>query len=200
MARVLAIGAHPDDPEHGCAGSLLHHAERHVLVMSRGERGGPPVARLAEAEAAAAVLGARLRVLAHPDTRMAAVDLAPDIEAALRETAPDLVLIMSSADTHQDHRAVHEATVIAVRGHPCTVLAYVTPSAAERFRPTWFVPLTEEQMAVKLRALACHASQSHRAYLAPEYIVGMARYWAMVTRSTAPYVEPFELVRHLEAP
>ncbi|MBN9618918.1 MAG: PIG-L family deacetylase, partial [Actinobacteria bacterium] len=70
--RVLAIGAHPDDVEIGCGGTLLDHRMRDdlvsVLTLSRGAAGGDRQRRLAEAAAAAEMLGARLFVGDLPDT------------------------------------------------------------------------------------------------------------------------------------
>ena len=64
--RVLAIGAHPDDVEIGCAGTLArHHASGdmlHILTLSRGAAGGDVNVRTAEAQRAAALLGAKLDV------------------------------------------------------------------------------------------------------------------------------------------
>ena len=168
--------------------------------MSAGERGGAAEDRRAEARAAADKLGATLQVHHFPDTRIDPADLIPALEADVRELQPRIVLCPSCRDDHQDHRAVHDAVVVATRDARCTVLAYITPSAAERFRPNWFVPLNETAMACKLAALAHHTSQRARAYLAEEYVRAMGRYWAMVERAQAPFVEPFELVRHREAP
>ena len=54
--RVLAIGAHPDDVEFGCFGVLSAAAERHVLVLSDGARGGDAQTRLREAQQSAGLI------------------------------------------------------------------------------------------------------------------------------------------------
>ena len=63
--RVLAIGAHPDDVEIGCGGTLVkHHANHdllHILTLSRGSAGGDVNIRAIEAQSAAALLGANQR-------------------------------------------------------------------------------------------------------------------------------------------
>ena len=62
--RVLAIGAHPDDVEIGCGGALAKHRAcgdiLHILTLSRGAAGGDVNVRTAEAQRAAALLGAKL--------------------------------------------------------------------------------------------------------------------------------------------
>lgn len=201
MSSVLAVGAHPDDIELGCAGLLQRYDEKYMVILSAGEKGCdvPLDDRRQEAKAAAKLLGAHLFLHDLPDTKIEVVDAVQIIESYVFPFHPDLVLTMSTADVHQDHQTVHSATKIAVRDAMCTVLAYMSPSSAQTFHPNWFVPLTEEQMQTKLQALVCHHSQRNRSYFAKEYVLGMARYWAMVTRSQSEYVEPYELIRRWEA-
>ena len=196
--RVLAIGAHGDDVEIGAAGYLQRFEERLIVVATAGEVGGNPGNRRQESMAAARTLGAEFRQLTQPDTRIDVVDLSNELENLAKCYRPHVVLTMSGVDTHQDHRAVKQATMIAFRDLPATILAYVTPSSAEAFQPNWFVRMTDAQMRVKLDAITCHQSQRSRSYLSDAYILGMGRYWAMVTRSSVDYVEPYELVRYWE--
>lgn len=196
--RVLVVAAHPDDWEVGAVGQLVRASHRFVLVASCGERGGPGDVRAKEAEAARTLLGAYGQVLRHPDTSIFPAQLAPDIEAMIREVQPTLLVTHSPNDAHQDHVAVCQASLIAVREWYGTVLGFWTPSAAERFRPNWYIGLSPEAMAHKLAVVNCHKSQAGRPYLAPAYLESAGRYWAQVTRSSAPFVEPYELLRHRE--
>lgn len=196
--RVLVVAAHPDDWEVGAVGQLARGEHRFVLVASRGERGGPGPVRVREANAARALLQAEGRVLFHEDTAITPARLAPDVETMIREVQPQLIVTHSPNDAHQDHVAVSAAVLIAVREWYGTVLGFWTPSAAERFRPNWYIGLPPEAMALKLAAVACHKSQAGRPYLAPAYLESAGRYWAQVTRSAAPFVEPYELLRHRE--
>lgn len=196
MSGILALGAHPDDIEFGCAGLLQQYDRRVMLVATHGERGGHAQARRHEAEAAAVVLGADLKVMSMPDTRLVVADLIPVIERFIDDVRPDMIVTLSGADEHQDHRAMHEATRAASRSAMGTVLAYATPTAVSRWQPTWFVKLSVEQFETKRRALACHESQAERYYLGERYVVGMANYWASVKRYDCEYVEAFELICH----
>src|SRR5947199_6377631 len=108
--NVLAVGAHPDDVELGCAGTLLAHAERgdriHLLVMTTGEQ-GPQAAlsRISEQERAAEILGASLHWGAFHDG--AIPEGRPAIQAVedvLREIGATTVYGPSPSDSHQDHR------------------------------------------------------------------------------------------------
>src|SRR5436190_6370931 len=119
--RVLAIGAHPDDLEILCGGTLARFAGRGdsvtMLVMSDGSAGHAQIAapelaaiREREARAAAAVIGAELVWLGLPDefvfndepTRRRLLD-------AIRAARPDLILTHASMDYHPDHVATHRA-------------------------------------------------------------------------------------------
>ena len=61
MVTVLAIGAHPDDIELGCSGTLLRHHKDgnrvYILVLSRGEASGDPEKRENECKQAAELMG-----------------------------------------------------------------------------------------------------------------------------------------------
>lgn len=73
--RVLAVGAHPDDLELACGGTLARLIDEghevHTVVMSRGEVGGDPDVRASEAKAGASLLGAAtVTVHDFPDTNL----------------------------------------------------------------------------------------------------------------------------------
>ena len=61
--KILAIGAHPDDIEFGCGGTLIKYGLKghdiYLLVMTEGGMGGNQVERRKEQEEAAQLLGAR---------------------------------------------------------------------------------------------------------------------------------------------
>jgi len=195
--RILAVGAHPDDIELGCAGFIQTALAREIVILSAGEKGATEDRRL-EAMKSAKTLKAYLFLHDLPDTKIDVCDAIEVLEERIREFQPDTILTMSEVDTHQDHQVVSRATKVAARDTLCTILSYISPSSAQYFHPTWFVPVSEEQMKVKLAALACHYSQRHRQYFQEEYVIGTAHYWAMITRSQSEYIEPYQLVRHWE--
>jgi LmbE family N-acetylglucosaminyl deacetylase len=181
--RVLAIGAHPDDLEILCGGTLARCAGRgdHVtmLVMSDGSAGHAeiPADELAairerEARAAAAVIGADFVWLGLRDefvfndepTRLRLLD-------AIRAARPDLILTHAPGDYHPDHvatnRAVFDASFIVglpnvqtpSPPHPgVPPLLYFDTLAGHGFLPTEYVDISET-FAVKCEMLRQHASQ-----------------------------------------
>jgi LmbE family N-acetylglucosaminyl deacetylase len=194
---VLAVGAHPDDVEIGVGATLLAHraaADTVVIVtLSGGARGGESGGRQLESLAAAELLGARLFLEDLVDTQIPAAGSTVDvIERIVQEVHPTIVYTHSRHDRHQDHRAVHDATMVSTRAVR-TVACYQSPSATVDFRPNRFVSVdgfTEGKLAL----LQCFASQVEiRSYMQSDLVLATARYWSRFGTGTA--VEPLEIVR-----
>jgi len=199
--RVLAIGAHPDDVEIGCGGALAkHHADYdllHILTLSRGAAGGDVNIRAVEAHNAAALIGARLEMANLRDTYITdGAETISIIEAAIRELQATHVYTHSLEDTHQDHRAVHTASLVAARGVP-NVYCYQTPSSTVEFKPHRFVDITHH-IEKKIDLIGAYKSQVDRMEsIQPDVIVSTARYWGRF----AGYVlaEPMRIVRQRDS-
>jgi LmbE family N-acetylglucosaminyl deacetylase/ActR/RegA family two-component response regulator len=194
---VLAIGAHPDDVEIGVGGILAAHRAAGdsitILTLSRGERGGEADDRQNESLAAAEILGARLFLEDLTDTQISSFDPTVGIiERVVAEVNPTIVYTHSNHDRHQDHRAVHEATLVATR-KVRTVACYQSPSATVDFRPNRFVSI-DGFTATKNQVLASFDSQADiRWYLAPDFVEATARYWSR--HGGGKSSEPLEIVR-----
>lgn len=143
---ILAIGAHPDDVELGCGGTLLraHHEgiATTILVLTDGARGaGGSGVRHAEQQRAALRLGADLVMSNRPDGQLSAdTELVDCIEGVIAESGAHLILTHGQADSHQDHRAAAAATLAAARSQ-AQILHYESPSTLE-FAPTVFCDIT----------------------------------------------------------
>lgn len=194
---VVAIGAHPDDVEIGVGGTLAAHAAAGdpitILTLSRGSRGGSADGRQQESLAAADILGARLFLEDLVDTAIPNSDPTVGIiERVIAEVNPATVYVHSLNDRHQDHRAVHEATLVATR-RVDNVACYQSPSTTIEFRPTRFVTI-DGFTQTKLDLLSCFASQSTiREYMDPDFVLASARYWSRFGTGTS--VEPLEVIR-----
>ena len=195
---VLAVGAHPDDVELGCGGTLLAHAAAgdavSVLVVTGGENGpaATPAERRAEQEAAARVLGTRLLWGGLTDCQVVADAAAISVvERAIAAVGADVVYVHAPEDSHQDHRAVAAATLSAAR-KLSQVVHYQSPSTLG-FSPTVFVDVTGF-LSGKLVALRAHASQvATSAMVEPDAVVAAARYWGAQAR--VGYAEAFAPTR-----
>jgi hypothetical protein len=173
---ILAIGAHPDDIELGCGGSLAKLARDgariHALVLSRGGRGcHAGIDRSDESHRALRRLGVTEVIQQDfPDTRFPACrnDIVAVIEQACAQIAPHRVYTMCGEDHHQDHRTVHEASIIACRSIP-QILCYESPSTLPQFAPQVFEDISA-QLDLKIHALREHASQGDRHYMQEDHL------------------------------
>lgn len=108
---ILAIGAHPDDVELGCSGTLLAHADQGyrfgILDLTRGELGtrGDAVLRTKEAHEAAALAGAAFRWQLDLGDGFFREDEATlrEVIREIRRARPTLILANALEDRHPDH-------------------------------------------------------------------------------------------------
>jgi bacillithiol biosynthesis deacetylase BshB1 len=173
---LLAFGPHPDDIEIGMAATVAKHASLGYRVglcdLTRGELGsnGTPEERVAEGEAAAALLGAAWRVnLGLPDGAL--VDTDEHIRAiadVVRSARPAAIAVPFADDRHPDHRRA--AALLASAIFKAGLRRYEAADAAWQAEwvcayfindsaPPSFVVDVSEVYDLKRRALACHASQ-----------------------------------------
>lgn len=160
--RVLALGAHPDDIEFGCGGSLLRFARAghgvYLYVATCGGLGGDCDIRRNEQEAAASYKGVKkLFWGGYHDTKVPLTkELITNIEEVIKEVAPDYILVHNAEDTHQDHRVLANATMSATRYVP-NFLFYEGPTTVN-FSPNVYIDI-DAVIDDKLMLLKKHTSQ-----------------------------------------
>jgi LmbE family N-acetylglucosaminyl deacetylase len=196
--RVLALGAHADDIEIGCGGTLLRLAAEHPglevtwVVLCSDE------ARAAEARASAeAFLAGVARrtvvVKAHRDGYLpyhgAAVK--DDFEALKAMVRPDLVLTHFREDRHQDHRLVSELTWNTWRNH--LILEYEIPKYdGDLGAPNLFVPLSRAVLDRKVDlTLAAFPTQAKRPWFTADLFRALARIRGMECNAPEGCAEAF---------
>jgi LmbE family N-acetylglucosaminyl deacetylase len=195
--RVLAIGAHPDDVEIGCGGTLLKHRdagdELCILTLSQGSCGGATSVRAAEARASSEMLGARLILEDLEDTRIGeGPETINVITRVIDEFQPTVVYTHSPHDAHQDHRNAHRATLVAARGVP-RLKCYQSPSSTIAFTPSHFEDISRN-LDEKQDLISCYRSQREKCrYLSRSLIDATAEYWGRFAGYAK--VEPLEIVR-----
>jgi LmbE family N-acetylglucosaminyl deacetylase len=202
-ARTLVLAAHTDD-EFGCAGLIGRLVEQgtevHVACFSWCEESVPEGYERdvlkGEAQAAMAVLGIapdrfRLydyRVRHFPAHRQ---EILEELVVLRRAIEPDLVLLPSSSDIHQDHGVVAQEGTRAFKH--ATILGYELPMNTISFRHAAFVPLEERHMDLKIAHAAAYVSQQNRPYMNPDFLRGLALVRGVqINRSAA---EAFEVIR-----
>jgi N-acetylglucosamine malate deacetylase 1 len=182
--NILAVGAHPDDLEQLCGGTLIKYARAgHTVVACHaalGDRGSfihtseeIAALRLEEARRASAVMGAVHQTLHLSDGEVNAADPAQRrlMTDLIRSAKPDVILTHATNDYMADHVEVsrlvldasHIATLPLLRTeHPAhgvvAPVLYFDPLAGMGFDPTEYVDVSDvfEQ---KLEALQCHQTQ-----------------------------------------
>jgi LmbE family N-acetylglucosaminyl deacetylase len=196
--NILVIGAHPDDMEIACGGSLAKLCDAgHTivgLIVSKGEMGGNRSSRLREAMKSAEFLGLnQLETMDFPDTRLDhfTLEIIKEIEIIVNELKPDIVFTHSIHDLHQDHRAVHLATLCACRNLN-TILCYESPSTTLDFQPNVFVDI-EHYIDIKIESIREHEDQNKKIYVQPEQVCGKAIFRG--TQAKVKQAEGFEAIR-----
>lgn len=196
--HILCLGAHCDDIEIGCGGTLLKWLSRGGawdvtwVVFSASEQ------RERELHKSAARFlrrAARSRVITHqfresffPASYAAIKDACESLQQL---AAPDIIFTHHSADLHQDHRLLGELTWNTFRHH--LVLEYEIPKYEGGLStPNAYVALTRAQAAAKTRALlACYASQRVRPWFRAEIFEALMRLRAVEAGCGGGWAEGF---------
>lgn len=176
--RILAIGAHPDDIEFGCGGTLLKYArqghEVFLLVMTDGSGGGDgTIRRQEQAESARILKTTKLFWGEYPDTAIP-LDRAiiQRVERVIQEVQPEFIFVHYHDDTHQDHRHLATSTITATR-YTRNVLFYEGPTT-QNFSPSVFVDVNSV-LEDKIASLRAHSSQVSKTNIEGLTIVDIAR-------------------------
>jgi LmbE family N-acetylglucosaminyl deacetylase len=189
--KVLAIGAHADDIEIGCGGTLLRLAQAaeldlHWVVLSAvGERAG-------EARASAAAFGASVEVETFRDAFFRYGGEVKDFFEALKSRVqPDVVLTHHDADRHQDHRLVAELTWNTFRDH--LILEYEIPKYdGDLGTPNVFFDLEEDVARRKVELLLkSFPSQREKRWFTADLFMGLMRLRGMESNSPSGLAEGF---------
>jgi LmbE family N-acetylglucosaminyl deacetylase len=173
--HVVCVGAHPDDPESGCGGTLARYSESGhrvtIVYLTRGEAGirgksheESAAIRTAEVQAACAILGAKPVFAGQIDGATEINrDRADAFAALLAAQQPDLVFTHWPIDTHPDHQA---AGILTIRAHlsargrfPVYFFEVDSGYQTMGFMPTAYVDITSVREKKKA-ALFAHRSQN----------------------------------------
>ena len=198
LRSLLAIGAHSDDIEIGCGGTILSLARScpdvrvHWLVLAaHGDRVDE-----ARTSAEAFLDGLReptVEILSRRDGYLPyeAIEVKDTFERLKARVDPDLVLTHRRDDLHQDHRLVCDLTWNTFRDH--VVLEYEIPKYdGDLGRPNAFVALEHDVVARKLELLDAHfGSQRSKDWFEEGVFRGLMRLRGMECRSSSGYAEAF---------
>jgi len=171
--KILVAGAHPDDPESGCGGTILRYTDMgHKVVslyLTRGEAGIPGKThqeaadiRSSEAKAACKIMKARPLFAGQIDgsTEITAKRYSQVAEIIAAEK-PDIVFTHWPVDSHRDHRIcsllVYDAWNILENSFSLYYFEVMTGNQSQNFFPTHYVDITS---TVERKHKACFAHKS----------------------------------------
>jgi N-acetylglucosamine malate deacetylase 1 len=201
---VLVLGAHPDDGELGCGATIAKFVrcglEVHYAMFSLCEdslRPGEPIDTLMkEAILSSKVLGipgANLLFYKYPVRRLAQFrqEILEDLVKLRHELNPDLVIMPSNQDLHQDH------ATIAMEGwrafKTCSIIGYESIRNNLTFTTHLFSQVEPGDLDKKIGAIKSYKSQLFRSYFQESFIRSLAEVRGQQIDSTL--AEAFEVKR-----
>lgn len=172
--KVLIIGAHPDDPETMCGGTMIKLRKMGIEVVAvyftSGEAGIPGKSheearsiRTAEAKKACEVMGVRPIFMTQTDGNTEVnKERYAEMKALIEAEQPDMVITHWPIDSHRDHRVCSIIVYDAWRQTGYNFDLYygevMTGLQTQNFSPNLWVDITEEHDQ-KVKAYYCHESQ-----------------------------------------
>jgi LmbE family N-acetylglucosaminyl deacetylase len=196
--RLLCLGAHSDDIEIGCGGTILtllaqfDDVEVHWIVFSASE------ARAGEARTSARAFLSRARkqqVRVH-DFRdgffpYLGGQIKDQFELLKEELSPDLVFTHHRDDRHQDHRLISDLTWNTFRNH--FILEYEIPKYdGDLGAPNFFVPLLPAVCSRKIQLIIeSFVSQRRRQWFDEETFLAILRLRGMEASAPSRFAEAF---------
>lgn len=200
--KILVLSPHTDDGEFGCGATIARFVkegkEVHYAAFSIAEDSVPePFPRdilATEVEEATKVLGvASLTLSPYPVRRLAYYrqEILEKLVRLGKEINPDLVLMPSLNDIHQDHATVAAEGLRAFKKK--TILCYELPWNNITFSNSCFITFGAEELDKKIEAMECYKSQEWKWYARKEFTRSLA-----VIRGTqigGEYAEVFEVLR-----
>ena len=196
--RLLAIGAHSDDIEIGCGGTILKLIEQGSVsevcwVVLTGERTRAEEAAQSADALLADVPGKRVILKDFRDGYFPydGASIKHFFEELKAELSPDVIFTHQRSDLHQDHRVTCELTWNTFRDH--LILEYEIPKYdGDMGAPNLFVPLDESLCRKKVDHLMTHfASQVPKRWFKEDLFSGLLRLRGMECNSPSSYAEAF---------
>ena len=196
--KLLCLGAHADDIEIGCGGTILRLAAEVPELAVRWVVFSGDGVRAAEARNSAAsflqdVKDNRIDILQFRDGYFPfdGAKIKDIFEALKRDFEPSLILTHWQGDAHQDHRLVAELTHNTFRTH--LVLEYEIPKYdADLGNPNFFVPLTRDEAQRKIEKIRAHFPSQHgRGWFTDETFLAMARIRGIGCKAAEGVAEAF---------
>ena len=196
--HILCLGAHADDIEIGCGGTILKFASQYPGCVFHWVVFSAIGSREAEARNAATqfVNPSRLNgpsLNTFPDGFMPYMggDVKRLFENLKERVSPDLIFTHHRKDAHQDHRMISELTQNTFRNH--LILEYEIPKYdGDLGQPEVFVPLPLELCEKKVRLILDNFQSQHdKHWFQRDTFLSLMRLRGMECKADSGYAEAF---------
>src|SRR5713226_8277094 len=195
--NILCLGAHSDDIEIGCGGTILRLAQQYpncvfhwVVLSACGVRAAEARHAAALFAGKEAVRGPLLKSFQDGFLPFAGAEVKAIFEE-LKAISPDIIFTHNRNDAHQDHRLVAELTWNTFRDH--LILEYEIPKYdGDLGQPTVFIPLESGVSEKKVRHIMdAFQSQHSRRWFRPDTFLSLMRLRGMECNAPSGYAEAF---------
>jgi LmbE family N-acetylglucosaminyl deacetylase len=196
--NILCLGAHSDDIEIGCGGTILRliseYPQLHVDWVVFGASG----LRIEEAQKSAEMFLAGVKkkqVIIHQFRDgyfpYHGAEIKDQFEELKDRTSPDLIFTHYRKDLHQDHRLIEELTWNTFRNH--LILEYEIPKYdGDMGAPNFYIPFSVDVAMTKTRYLnACFGTQRSKYWFTDDTFTSLMRLRGVEARSESKYAEAF---------
>jgi N-acetylglucosamine malate deacetylase 1 len=202
--KILVLAPHTDDAEFGCGATIARLLEEdndiYCVAFSACEQSVltsfPSDVLITEVKAASSKLGVPADKLILYDFEVRTFnyrrqEILDKLIRLRQEIQPDIVLMPSVNDIHQDHHTIAQEGIRAFKFS--SILAYEVPWNNLTFNTSSFCLLEERHMQRKIEAIKQYRSQAHRPYANEEFIRSLAR--TRGVQINAHYAECFDVIR-----
>ena len=195
---VLCLGAHSDDIEIGCGGSILWLAKNYPGAVFKWVVFSAAGVREAEARRGAELFGGLtgpqgpiLKSFQDGFMPFVGSEVKKVFEELKQQVSPDVIFTPSRADAHQDHRLLGEMTWNTFRDH--LILEYEIPKYdGDLGQPNLYVELDSELYEKKVRFLMeAFKSQHAKRWFQESTFLAMMRLRGMECNAPSGYAEAF---------
>jgi N-acetylglucosamine malate deacetylase 1 len=204
--KILVLAPHTDDGELGCGASMARFCregkEVFYVAFSTCKKSLPAEweeeTLSKECRAALKHIGVNndnisifdYEVREFPAKRQ---EILEELIILNKKIQPQLVLIPSATDIHQDHQVIHNEAMRAFKY--TSVWGYELPWNHSTFNASAFIRLTETDLDAKVKAVSAYRSQAHRNYTNGDFIRSLARVRGVQSKTGS--AEAFEVYRLL---
>lgn len=202
--KILALGAHPDDVEFSCGGSIhklskdnneIFYAAFSPCVISLPDNLEKDIL-FKEMKRASVKIGIKQENLFTYNFPVRNFlfhrqEILEELILLRKKIQPDIVFLHRSTDIHQDHSVIHKEGLRAFKNS--TILGYELPWNDIETVNNFFIKLEKEDIDHKVQAIEEYKSQSFRSYKSSDFYYSLAK--VRGTQISSEYAEAFELVR-----